>query len=221
MKFGSLLLIPLLILTSCSLTSTPREERHKIEMALHKVRTDIEEVKHDLNTSEIEMHILEGKVIDQESTMTNVKDQIIDSQRSRIDALEERIASLERKINTAEKRQDDVKNDLRKLGSHANETTAALSQYKDKIEEVEQELHKQQKKFQEIAKLKDIIEDLSRELSYQGGFVLKAYQIKDGDSLEKIAKNYNTTVENLKKINRLNTDLIMAGEEIYVPVKSQ
>lgn len=44
-----------------------------------------------------------------------------------------------------------------------------------------------------------------------------SYTIKSGDSLTKIAKAYKTTVANLKKINNLKSDLIVAGKKLKVP----
>jgi LysM repeat protein len=209
---------PILLLTGCSLTSTPKEDRHRVEMSLHKVRTDMEDIKHDINTSDIELHILEGKLIDQESAMANVKDQIIEAHKSKIESLEERIVSLEKKLSLQEKQNDDHRSDMQKLGKHANETTSALTQYKAKIEELEKEMHVHKSKFQDVANLKGTLEAIGKELETQDSSGLRSYMIRDGDSLDKIARRFKTTVDYIKKINRLSSDMIMSGEEIYVPV---
>lgn len=44
------------------------------------------------------------------------------------------------------------------------------------------------------------------------------YNVKSGDSLYKIAREFETTVDILKEINDFNTDLIYVGQKIYVPV---
>lgn len=44
-----------------------------------------------------------------------------------------------------------------------------------------------------------------------------SYTIKAGDNLTKIAKAHKTTVANLKKINNLKSDLIVAGKKLKVP----
>ncbi len=49
----------------------------------------------------------------------------------------------------------------------------------------------------------------------------REYTIKDGDSLIKIAKKFNTTVEKIKKTNKLKTDNIIAGKKLIIPPPEQ
>jgi len=43
-----------------------------------------------------------------------------------------------------------------------------------------------------------------------------AYEVKAGDSLAKIARQYNTTVDLIKNVNRLKSDLLRRGEKLKV-----
>ena len=43
------------------------------------------------------------------------------------------------------------------------------------------------------------------------------YTVKRGDSLWSIANKYNTTVDNLKLLNNLSTNLLTIGQELIVP----
>lgn len=43
------------------------------------------------------------------------------------------------------------------------------------------------------------------------------YSVKPGDTLSKIAKNFNTTVWKIKVNNNLNTDVIYMGEKLKIP----
>lgn len=112
------------------------------------------------------------------------------------------------------KKQEEILADIRQLGSHANDTTTALSQYKDKICEMEKSILSQNKKFDEIGKIKKSLETLSLDLSKQE---MIQYTIKEGDSLQKIAKQFTVSVEELKKINHLKDDLIFSGQAILIP----
>lgn len=46
------------------------------------------------------------------------------------------------------------------------------------------------------------------------------YVVKRGDSLYSIASRYNTTVNDIMKINNLNTSLLNIGMVLKIPVKS-
>ena len=45
----------------------------------------------------------------------------------------------------------------------------------------------------------------------------RVYQVKDGDVLENIAKKFNTTVELIKRSNRLTSDFIRRGQRLKIP----
>ena len=204
----------LLSLSSCTSLSSPKDERQKTEISLHKIRTEVEDLKHDLNTSDIELHILEGKLIDQEETIALLKEQLLTSQNGKLTDLEQTALNLQKKLASLEKKQEEILADIRQLGSHANDTTTALSQYKDKICEMEKSILSQNKKFDEIGKIKKALETLSLDLSKQE---MIQYTIKEGDSLQKIAKQFTVSVEDLKKINHLKDDLIFSGQAILIP----
>jgi len=45
------------------------------------------------------------------------------------------------------------------------------------------------------------------------------YKVKNGDSLEKIAKNHHTTIQALKVANQLSNDRIVVGQTLQIPLK--
>lgn len=47
----------------------------------------------------------------------------------------------------------------------------------------------------------------------------KTYIIEKGDTLYSIAKNNNTTVEQIKELNNLNTNNLVIGQTIQIPTK--
>lgn len=180
-----------------------------MELSLHKVRTEVEEVKHDLNTYEIEHHVLEGKLIDQEQTITALKQQVAELKSGRLDSFVQELQVLEKKLQDILKKQEKIVSDIRQLSTHANDTTTALAQYKDKIAQFEKAIHGQNAQLDEIKKLKEGISKLTEND--------KIYTVKQGDTLEKIARAHDTTVEAIKKKNKMDSDLIVVDQEIYLP----
>lgn len=51
--------------------------------------------------------------------------------------------------------------------------------------------------------------------------VTVTYKVQKGDSLYKIAKRSNNTIETLIKVNKLSSDKLVVGQVIEVPVKSK
>ena len=48
---------------------------------------------------------------------------------------------------------------------------------------------------------------------------LVIYFVQKGDTLWNIAKHYNTTVKSIKDANKLESDLIIPGQKLLIPVK--
>jgi LysM repeat protein len=201
MKFG-LLILGILWFSSCSpLRSSPNDEKHQLELTLHEVQTSLDDIKHDINCFQTELQILDGRIKYFENALASLKQQDLEKQQFKIDQISQSIQSLEKKWTAFEKEHQAEAKDLQSLTSHADETVAALTQFKERIGELEQELFSQNRKFNELAK-KPLI-----------------YKVKPGDSLEKIAKAHKTAVEKIKKLNHLDQDLIVVGQELKIPAE--
>ncbi len=210
-----LALLLLLAVPSCTpLKSSPNDEKHQLELTLHEVRTNLDDVRHDINCFQSELQILDGRIKYYENTLATLKQHDLEKQQTRIEQLGAQIQSLEKKWLSMEKNQGRDSEELGSLSTHANETTAALAQFKDRINELEQELHTQNRKVDEVAKFKGNIEALTK--GVMGEF--KVYRVRPGDSLERIARAHKTSVDKIKKYNNLGQDLIVVGQELKIPI---
>ncbi|MCF7851795.1 MAG: LysM peptidoglycan-binding domain-containing protein [Simkaniaceae bacterium] len=215
LNFALLSLTPFLFASCASIHSTNRGEKQQIEMSMHRMRTEIEELKHDLNTQQMQLGIYEGKLVRIDDQIDSLKVESSEKQKSTLEELQYHIAMLEKKLDKFEGKQKEILSDLMQLETHANQTIKALGQYKDKIKDLEQSIAFHNEVIAEIGKLKRHFKEISA--LHQEGHGLRAYTVKSGDSLQKIAKNYNTSIDALKKINELNDDLILVGQELMVP----
>ncbi|MCY3974301.1 MAG: LysM peptidoglycan-binding domain-containing protein [Simkaniaceae bacterium] len=195
----------LLFLGGCAVISGTKSEKHRMEMSIHKTRTDIDEVKHDLNTYEIEHHVLEGKLINQEQAITTLREQVTTLRKELSDSLGGRFRQLETTVKRLAEKQEKMVSDLRRLGAHANDTTTALSQYKEKIAYFEKMIGAQKEQIKHLLALTERKQTAN------------SYTVRAGDSLEKIAKDKGTTVEAIKEKNGLSDDLIVVGQAIALP----
>lgn len=211
MKKYCLLILSSVLLASCGSISSSSGEKHQMELSLHKVRTEVEDIKHELNTYEIEHHVIEGKLIDQDQTIASLRQQVAELKSGKLDSFVQELQNIEKKLHQVSKKQEKITADIRQLSSHANDTTTALSQYKDKISQFEKTIQGQSLQLQEISKIKEGITKLAEAESP------KPYKVKSGDSLEKIARDQHTSVDELKRLNQMTTDLIVIDQLINLP----
>ena len=194
--------IPLLLLFGCtSINSTPGDDKQTVELSLNKVRTEIEDIKHDMNTYEIEQHILEGKLSDQEQSISAMQTDTLERYATKLDSLISELETAKTLLDTLQKKQKQMVSDIAQLSHHANDTTSALTQYKGRIESIEKVVAKQSHSF----------------THEHADAALSKYVVKSGDTLEKIAQHFHTTPDEIKKVNKRTNDLIIVGEELKVP----
>ncbi|MES2273383.1 MAG: LysM peptidoglycan-binding domain-containing protein [Chlamydiota bacterium] len=205
------------LLSACSpIRSSPHDEKHQMELTLHEVQTNLDDLRHDIHSYQTEIQILDGRIKYYENALTCLKQQDIEKQYVKIDQLSEQLHALEKKWNIFENWQNEESGNLKQLLFHSKETTAALSQFKDRIQELEQDILLQNRRFEELAKLKGTIETLAKG-GRSSGDAAKIYKVRSGDSLEKIARFHKVPVERIKKLNGLDQDLIVIGQELKIP----
>ena len=208
------LVIASFVIVGCSpLKTSPHDEKHQWELTLHEVQTNLDDLRHDTNCFDTEIQILDGRMKSFENALAGIKEKEIEKQQGRIDQIAQQLLSLERKWATFEKKQETNKEGVDGLLLHAKETNMALTQFKDRITELESELLSQGRKLETFSKLKANIDALVKALKADG----KQYRVRAGDSLEKIAKAHKTDVSTLKEMNGLSQELIVIDQELQVP----
>lgn len=213
MKKAFLFLLPFIITGCGSNSSKVSEEGHQLELAIHRVKNEIESVRHDVSTQQMEIGIIDAKVIAQNDSIDSLKSQNKASHKLAVDAIEYKIALLEKKIGQLVNSQNTIISDLKKLEAHANTTSEALSQQKRRIIDMEKNIKIFSEAMTELGSLKKDLVLLNEESVPE-----TTYTVRPGDSLEKIARRYNTSIDMLKKMNSLQSDLIRPGQSIAVPL---
>ncbi len=139
--------------------------------------------------------------------------QTVARQKMEIALLEERSAGRAndpsqqmRRLSEVEKMQTSLVTDLRQLSDHANGMSATLSDTQKKIALLE----KQIARFEE---LQGTLQSISQAINASA----TVHKVTSGDSLDKIARKYHTTVEALKQRNGLSDNTILIGQELNIP----
>lgn len=187
-----LLSISTLLLGGCASGFTAF--RGSQDSTIDELRMEIADLKHALHGTDVEVKLLEERVEASESSSKRAthSDESVD---------------LKKKIATLEKTIDKMNAEIRTLTSHAQQTTASLTSYREQILNIDY-------KLDEISKLRSTLSQLSQTSRLQTS---SSYTVKAGDSLEKIARKHQVSVEALKRENNLSSDKIMVGEQLTIP----
>jgi len=166
-----------------------------------EMRLELSDVKHELHSARIEISLLEERIAKQEQQRISTQG---DEKLGPAEGLSKKVAECEKLLNK-------VLADVRTL---SQQTSKALS----RVQELEAALATQDKKFEEISKLKGMLTSLSQgvEAENKTPCPLK-YSVKPGDSLEKIARHHHTSVAAIKQLNNLTQDKIVVGQELKLP----
>ncbi len=176
-----------------------------MDIALEELRLELSDLKHSLDGTKVDLQLMDEKIRGQESSL---KSQLTNKTQAKGAELSLQLANFERKLS--------------ELSSHANQTSATFTKLQDRLRDMEQEIQAQNRRLDEVVKLKGTLSSLSqvlKEKSKEESFSSSSrkYKIKSGDSLEKIAKQQGTSVDAIKKLNGLDSDRIVVGQEIRLP----
>lgn len=226
-----LLLVALLFVIDSLQSAPPRSYyvEDPVTTALKDMRGGLDGVRHEVNNHEVEIRTFDEKLRNLDSIIESVRDQLNDSVKFQKESLKGSSNTLETKITALETASKGLLSDIRQFKTHANETSTALLQYKQKIDEIEKIVQQQNqnidnmqaalKALMDAIQIKDAPLPKKTSDAVSGAFDGPTYRVKAGDSLEKIAKNHQVSVQSLKELNGLVNDKIVVGKVLQIPEK--
>lgn len=185
----------LLLLSSCAQQMSTQTATASQD-TLEEIRIALMDVNHAYSAAKIDMQNLEEKVAELKPN-TLIK-----------------VTSIEARINLLEKQLSNIQTDLHNLSAHLTKTTESLSQYRSQIDS---QLKNHTARLDEISNLKSTLNSISQAISTPPQPAAQIHKVASGETLEKIARQYNVTVDSLKKTNHLTSNTIMIGQELKIP----
>lgn len=189
----------------------------------------LREVMDNLDALKNEVQIQESQISTFEEKFKNLEE-IIDSLRQEsATALQAVKESLKYHSTTLDAKLSDQHNSAKGLSqevkSLANDNQQMLNDCKKRLAELEKSLDLQNRNIENLqSALTLVIEAVKgKEASAERADpassdpATKTYRVKAGDSLEKIAKQHQTTIKKLKEANNLTGDQILAGQKLKIP----
>lgn len=200
-------LFSLLVLTSCSSRFFQEEEPPQAKIAFDEMRQELSDVKHALRSTQVSLQILEEKYQNQEHLLTSFK-----AKNPHLEQLMTQVALLERKMSQVERFEEKVLADLRHLSTYSDQNGVKMQEY-------EKEIALQKSRLDEVSKLKTTLSSISQVMQQKSksSSPFKKHKVKSGDTLERIARQYEVSVTSLKKHNQLTSDRIQLGQELEIP----
>jgi LysM repeat protein len=226
MKF---LLTTVTLLAAFTVNAAPRysNSSNPTSDPFKELRESLDTLRHKVSNHEAEIRMYEDKINNQELIVDSLRQQINTTTQTHQDLLKDNSASLEMKIGALETSSKGLVADLKQLKTHANETTHVLTQLKQKLSELEKTFEAQnenmanlQSAMQSLLAALDVKTDLPPPQALKTDSLRndsKTYQVKSGDSLEKIARKTGTTIKELKELNGLTKDRIIVGQTLQLP----
>lgn len=131
--------------------------------------------------------------------------------------LDRKLPSLEKRILGLEQVLDAMSQDLQLMQTVSTETSQALSRIRqDTITHLE-------KRVEDLSRVRSDVQQLVQAIEGGGNTAAadtaQVIQVKSGDTLERIARRHGTSVEAVRRLNALKSDLIQVGQKLRIPAK--
>lgn len=216
------LILPLKLCCLGNIEAAPtRYYNDQTAVVLREMRDNLDDLRHEVSNHEIEIKTYDEKVRTLETIIDSMRQQWIEAGHAQTEAWKDSSKALEMKINSLELLTQGIISDVKQFKTYTNEIATTLSQYKQKLTEFEKIIEFQN---QNIDNLHQAIKSVAEALNPTSGLSEKAelpsvriYKVVPGDTLEKIARKHQTTIQAIKELNGLSHDKIVVGQNLRIP----
>ncbi len=178
----------------------------------------LQNLSHSVSNNDQELALLKQKITNQESILDSMHTEVTALIKAAKESQKSNSTQVDTRLKAMEKNIDKLVSDLKQFKKHANETSTSFSELQKKIAEQQELTTLQAQQIKELeSALRLIASTLQTKTTKTSSTSGNEYKVKAGDSLEKIAKEHNTTIEAIKKANNLSKDVIYPGQKLEIP----
>lgn len=193
-----------------------------VDENLRQIKTLLTDMRHEVNNHEAEIKVFDNRLQNQENLIESMRQQLIETLQASQDVAAGQRVNLESKVSSLETLVQGLITDMKQLKVQANDSVSILSQYKQKIADLEKIIASQAQHMKSLENglqsLVDVFqakEAVDKVMTKSGDY--KKYKVQSGDSLEKIARLHNVSIQALREANHLTNDKIVVGQNLKIP----
>ena len=173
---------------------------------------------HRLRNCEVELEMLKNSISTQEQAREALEKEVSSLLKATRESLKDTKEGTAHKQGQMDKALDKLSQDCKQLKTHSNELSATLNELSQSIAVIKETTKQQGQAIKEL-------EQAMRALTMAMGGGKNApksstkgatYTVKNGDSLEKIARAHGMTISEIKELNDLKQSTIRPGQELRV-----
>lgn len=205
-------LVIFLLVSSC-LIAAPNQRRYEFD----DIRAALADLQHEVGNQQTEARMFEEKLGTIDATLDAIRGDLISIKKQQKDKQTIASKDQEERIGNLDALTKGLVADVKALKNQLNETANALMQFKTRYSSLEKIIEGQN---QNIEALQAALQAIAETFQLKEGIKpTKTYVVKSGDSLEKIARIHQMTIDDLKNLNGLTGTKIIIGQKLLVDEK--
>lgn len=210
--------------TASAAASKPYRYEDDSKIVVRELRDSLEDLKQEIRNHEIELRMFQEKLTNQDISMETLLQQTAEGQKAQKEQWKGNAQTLESKITQLETTTKHLVADLKTLKDHLTQTVNVVEQTSQKLAKFENAMETQN---QNLAHLETALSAMMEGFQVKHTAVAtagkdegssKAYLVKAGDSLGKIAQDHKISLKVIRELNpQLKNDKIIPGQRLQIP----
>lgn len=191
--------------------------------SLQKMQESFSLLRHRIDNQQTVVKTFEERLLNFETMLEALREDLKLEGKKQKEGLSTKTQSLDLRVASLEKVSEALLADVKQISKSFNEALLAFKGLNQKFTDLESSVSKNGRN---LANLQSSVQSLLQAFQPEMKEMVETdsktvnYKIKNGDSLEKIAKAHNTSVQVIKELNQMSNDKIIVGKTIKIPSSS-